>query len=49
MPVGSAFFCVLNSSKFGGLRFHTDHRATGNEDFIVFIIEVFEEMLCLQS
>ena len=29
--------------KFGGLRFHTDHRATGDEDFIVFIIAVFEK------
>ena len=31
--------------KFGGLRFYTDHCATGDEDFIVFIIAVFEEML----
>ena len=31
--------------KFGGLRFYTDHRATGDEDFIVFIIDTFEEML----
>ena len=36
---------TLVKCKFGGLRFHTDHRATGNEDFIVFIIGAFEEML----
>ena len=41
----SAVHATQVKCKFGGLRFHTDHRATGDEDFIVFIIGAFEEML----
>ncbi|MBP5779656.1 MAG: hypothetical protein J6X34_00280 [Clostridia bacterium] len=41
----SAVHATQVKCKFGGLRFYTDHRATGDEDFIVFIIGVFEEML----
>ena len=41
----SAVHATQVKCKFGHLCFHTDHRATGDEDFIVFIIEVFEEML----
>ena len=41
----SAVHATQVKCKFGGLRFHTDHRATGNEDFIVFIIGAFEKML----
>ena len=33
--------------KFGGLRFYTDHCADDDDDFIVFIIGAFEEMVHL--
>ncbi|MBP5538491.1 MAG: hypothetical protein J6X69_01445 [Bacteroidales bacterium] len=42
----SAVHATQVKCKFGHLCFHTDHRATGDEDFIVFIIAAFEEMIC---